>query len=43
MMKIRHPNIVNLVEPVIEDKLSMAFVTERVDDNLYNLMKKGDY
>ncbi|KAL4492043.1 hypothetical protein ABPG72_008464 [Tetrahymena utriculariae] len=21
----------------------MAFVTERVDDNLYNLMKKGDY
>jgi len=42
-VKIRHPNIVNIVEPLVEDKDSMAFVTERVDDNLFSLMKKNEF
>lgn len=43
LLKLRHPNIVNLVEPITEDKTSIAFVTERVDENLSNLMRKGNY
>ena len=42
LAKFRHPSILSLVEPLLEDSKSMAFVTERVQECLANCFSKGE-
>ena len=43
LAKFRHPNILSLVEPLMEDSKSMAFITERLDTSLQTLMNNNNY
>ena len=38
LAKYRHPSVLRIIEPLIEDPKSMAFVTEQVDLSLMNLI-----
>ena len=38
LAKFKHPNILSLVEPLVEDERMMAFVTESFDNNLNNYL-----
>lgn len=38
LAKYRHPSILRIIEPLVEDPKSMAFVTEQVDASLMNLI-----
>ena len=42
MAKFKHPNVLGLVEPLIETKERMAFITERIDNSLLSMLKKND-
>ena len=38
LAKYKHPNILSIVEPLLEDPKSMAFITERVESSLISLI-----
>eukprot|EP00357_Protocruzia_adherens_P036390 CAMPEP_0115017624 /NCGR_PEP_ID=MMETSP0216-20121206/28242_1 /TAXON_ID=223996 /ORGANISM="Protocruzia adherens, Strain Boccale" /LENGTH=554 /DNA_ID=CAMNT_0002388505 /DNA_START=77 /DNA_END=1737 /DNA_ORIENTATION=+ len=38
LTKLRHPRLLNVIEPLIEDKNMMAFVTEPLDNSLHSLL-----
>jgi hypothetical protein len=38
---VRHPGVLAVVEPLTEDENILAFVTERVEGNIAQLIKNG--
>jgi SCY1-like protein 2 len=42
LARYKHPNILGLVEPLVEDKERMAFVTERVQGTLLSMINRND-
>jgi hypothetical protein len=38
---VRHPGVLAVVEPLTEDENILAFVTERVEGNLSQLIKQA--
>ena len=42
LAKFKHPNLLSLVEPLIEDSKSMAFATERIIGSLEYFISKND-
>ena len=41
MLKVRHPGVLAVVEPLTEDDNILGFVTERVEGSLSLLTAKG--
>jgi SCY1-like protein 2 len=41
LLRVRHPGVLAVVEPLTEDENILAFVTERVEGNIAQLIKSG--
>ena len=42
LAKLKHPNILGLVEPLREDDKSLVFVTEPVENSMITMVKEQD-
>lgn len=42
LQKFRHPNILGVVEPLIEDDKNMVFVTEPISSTLSTMIKRNN-
>ncbi|CAD7958230.1 unnamed protein product [Amoebophrya sp. A120] len=41
LQRLRHPNILHVLEPLVEEKLTLAFATRHVKTNLATLLEKN--
>jgi hypothetical protein len=40
LVRFRHPNLLGIIEPLLEDAKTLAFVTEPVEHCLADLLKR---
>lgn len=42
LSKYRHPGVLAVVEPLLEDEKTMVFVTEPVETTMYTMIKENN-